>query len=186
MNYILLVSNILLWLFMILQIMTMVYLSKLFNSYIKNTKQQMVQINSRKLQVGEHAPLIRSKDSNGTLFRSLDYRGNGEDLYLLFFSETCGICQEVISNLNQIDSPLNDITLVGITEGITLEKFKSKIHPNFRVVVSKETVDNFQLEQFPALIVIDNEGKIKANQEISSYKHLIYLIQDIRRTNIAS
>lgn len=186
MNNMLLISNILLWFFMILQVMTMVYLSKLFNSYIKNSKQQMVYFNSTKLQVGERAPLIRSNDINGTLFRSIDYRGNGKDLYLLFFSETCGTCHEIINNLFRTDAPLDNITLVGITESINLEKFKNKIHPNFRVVVSKEAVDNFHLEQFPTLFVIDNDGKIKTNQEISSYKHFIYLIEDIRRTNIAS
>lgn len=173
------VSEILLWTFMILQMLLVLFLVKLIIEFLsrfrlyEDSEQPL-------LRTGDMAPLFREKDTEGNNVK-LDYHSL-EDTLLIFVQDSCNKCQSIINLLDESQKP-SSLRIILVSQSEQQESSKFNIPNGISLLRSNVIVDNYFIDKFPTAVHIDDKGTIISISEINNKEHFKYLISQTYEAN---
>jgi hypothetical protein len=171
----LLVSNVLLWVFMIAQIGVMVLLARLVAQFLNGFRAVNGRVEPVGLPIGERAPLFRGRDLEGRSVRLADLAG--QTTLLLFASPTCGVCHEVAAGLGPILHRFEMRALVVVAKKGGAADTTLSVPAGVPVLLSDEVIDMYRVREFPTAVLVGATGTILLNERISNLTQLSYLLE---------
>lgn len=109
----------------------------------------------------------------------------GKNTYLLFTSSTCGICKEIMPQLNLINNLKLDPSFIVISdsiEGLNNDSFNIEQLPvNIHLVSSKDVMKAYGISLVPTLIIVGSNGNILSIEKMLSIENLT---DAIKRTEL--
>jgi hypothetical protein len=148
-------------------ILSLIKLIKNFLSEIRSIKG--IQFGS--LEVGEDAPLFREIDHRGEkiILKNLLSKNN---VILLFLSQTCMTCRELIDNLYKIYLNEDYYLIIIFKEKNNLPTSLIDITKNVSIINAPFLFSTYQVTVTPSLFIIGLDGKVKFQSEVKSFSHL--------------
>lgn len=98
MNMWLIISQIALWLIVIIQLILMISFMKMVSEFLARFRVANNKIEELTLSVGQNAPLFREKDHLNRIIRLVDHPT--EYTVLIFAKTSCSVCHEVLNKLS--------------------------------------------------------------------------------------
>ncbi|AVK83654.1 hypothetical protein C3943_08760 [Lysinibacillus sp. B2A1] len=148
-------------------------------SLIKLIKNFLTEIHSIKgiqfgtIAQGDLAPLFRAENQNKSRIVLKDILRNNE-VTLLFLSNTCSQCQEVLKNSNEIFNDSTRYTIIIIQDQLKEEMFLN--NEKISLIVAPDLFKNYKVTKTPYLYFVDKNGLVNFSTEISNPKHLKKLL----------
>lgn len=165
------ISEILLWTFMIIQMLLVLFLVKLIIEFLSRFR-LYEDSELPLLRTGDKAPLFREKDIEGNNVK-LDYY-SFEDTLLIFVQNSCDKCKSIINLLGELQQPSSlRIILASRAEEGSAEY---SVPNGISLLQSNVIIDNYFIDKFPTAVHIDDKGTIISISEINNkeqFKHLI-------------
>lgn len=168
-NY-LLISNIILWVAIILLTTLFFSLAKFVATFLNNFRLSLdnTKLQRVTLQAGEQAPDLHLVDQNKNPITLNDF-GNKSTL-LLFTSERCGVCKELYNHLWKTIPSLSSLQFIVIQNTINSEI------PNIpNEIVFTQSEDAFRkyfIEKVPELYLINEKGQIVLKKSVVQYEDI--------------
>lgn len=158
MSNILMYSNILLWLFMILQTVFIYLLTKSIVQFLNRFK--LEKANTKLATVGAKAPLFRELSDNGEIIKLSDF--NQKYTILFFAKDTCNVCKTTLVTLNKINLslPVPLRMIIVAPEQVEEKKLSYPLNDYTTLVRSDSIIANYEVYEVPAIILIDPNGII--------------------------
>ncbi|OMF60469.1 hypothetical protein MKY66_02260 [Paenibacillus sp. FSL R5-0766] len=170
------ISNISLWIIVLIQLVFMYLLTKSMVSFI-NKFQETAPVDSTAVDVilGEQVPVFKGKDQRGNIFDSLKIQ-NSSITKLLFLSDECGTCNEVLDRLSNIPDPNKYLVIKrDINKDIPLTlSDKEQRHP---IIRSTKVMNIFGVKKVPLFITLDKNGVIQGIDELKDANNLDNLLE---------
>ena len=151
------------------------YFIKFHSGFVKNI-QGINGIQFSTLQIGQRAPLFRTYDETGNKVISKDLFSKKKTL-LLFINTQCPKCKAILADLNKITSyyDLNTVIINSDQAGDD-SVIKSKLNDKITYIRSLQIAQAYYVQNVPYAVVIDYEGKIELNNNLSNIDSLINLL----------
>lgn len=149
-------SNILLWVFMILQTVFIYLLTKSIVEFLNRFK--LEKANTKLVTVGAKAPLFRELTENGEIIKLSDF--NQRNTILFFAKATCNVCKTTLITLNNVisSSPVPMRLIIVTSES---EEFDVNYHNDYTSLVRSDSIiANYDVYDVPTIIIIDPNGII--------------------------
>ncbi len=173
------ISNYLLWVVLIIQTLFIFYLTKLIVNFLNRFRLVGNSIQEIRLEVGQEAPLFRSKNHLGEVVKLKD--GSQRYTLLIFGSKSCSSCSEVIKNVSsQINNRNLRVFIIYNSDSVNEE-----VHPTEKVhhIYSSDIFENYYVSKVPHIFLIDPSGMIKVSKVIKHSSELLGIIREAESTN---
>ncbi|MFC4768171.1 TlpA family protein disulfide reductase [Effusibacillus consociatus] len=171
-------SNILLWIFMIIQLGIIFLLSKLIANFLNRFRLSQGKIEQLKLNIGDRAPLFREWDQNKNLVKLAE--NNGKNTLLVFTSAGCNICKEVLPQLPLLSTSFPSLRIIVVSRDLNVELIKT-LPPEIHFIGSEEIMENYFIQKVPTVVVIDENGIITELETINTFRHLTSILEHLSR-----
>lgn len=167
----LLVSNIGLWVFLLIEFVAVLLIAKLFTDFLERTD-TLGQVESEKVMLGagKRAPYFSLPDQNGLPVAPVDLQG-GRLTVLLFMQDTCGLCKGIFPKLPELNRLGLDLRLMVVEQARTDEP-ATHAPDSIHYVRSREVASHYQISQTPSVMLISPTGMILKSAVISNFKEL--------------
>jgi thioredoxin-related protein len=166
------ISYFILWIVVIVQSLLVFNYMKFVNEFISKMTQFNKFSNDQGMgrERGMSAPHFKVKDQFKNVFKVEP--NQGERKILVFISETCPTCKRVISSIHD-NHQLDVNTLLFITNGPIEEKYLGILNNHqIRYTISPELFHKYSIQTAPAVIMINQEGRIIEDFIIDSFADL--------------
>lgn len=175
MEKIYLISNLALWIIVIIQLIFLYLLTKSLALFIDKFHKKTETSTESNLLVkkGDNIPVFSAKDQWNNKINSLYF--NGVVTKLLFLSDTCGTCIDVLKQLSQKSS--TDYLVIKDNNDKSSLYLDDKEH-KFPIVRSTEIMKMFGIKKVPLLVFLDKDGIINSTAEISDSSNLNLLFDN--------
>lgn len=164
-------SNLLLWIFMILQTIFIFLLTKSITQFLNRF--QLEKANSKLVAAGTRAPLFRELTDDGKWVKLSDF--NQKYTIIFFAKDTCNICKTTLSTLNNIilSLPTSLRMIIVAPEEFTDNNLSYPINDNTYLIRSESIIANYEVTEVPMIFLIDPNGiitKIYTNEDLEILK----------------
>ncbi|MFZ3591719.1 peroxiredoxin family protein [Bacillus sp. DJP31] len=166
------ISNILLWVFIMVQMVFMFSLTKLVKEFLLRFRVDKNQLQELELKINQEAPLFRMRNHKGQMVKL----ANHETAYtvLVFASNTCSTCHRVIESLL---NSVSDHRIIIISHD-QFDHDHIKTNANIHFIITKDIMENYFVKKVPFIILVNEENKI---ENISDAANIDILIQEISK-----
>ncbi|WP_103104835.1 redoxin domain-containing protein [Brevibacillus reuszeri] len=172
----LLISNLLLWIVILLQLALFVVFAKLVVQFLNGFRAKAEgKFESAALQAGDKAPMFWEKDQYGVM-QSLEKNDNKYTL-LLFISETCGICEKILRQLPQIDFAEKNLRLFVVSTASLGPK--EDLVKNYPFLKAGDLFQAYRVNALPTGVLISPEWRIVSMSEIPEISKLYQLLGNV-------
>ena len=159
-------SNILLWIFMTIQIFAFFILARLIVSFLRRFQLIGKGVQELSLKTGQKAPLFREWDHQGRLIQ-LNQNG-GKPTLLLFISSSCKICEEEIVPMVPYLIKNMEYRLILVAR----ERLSSRLPDDVHFIQSDEIINNYFANQVPMFVLINEKGYIISLGNVGNFEEL--------------
>ncbi|WP_157721976.1 TlpA family protein disulfide reductase [Tumebacillus avium] len=171
----LVISNIVLWVVVILQFLLFFTMTRSVSQFLKR-----FQINAT--DTAQNAVLLLG--SRAPLFSELDHRGEivtlnkneGRATLLLFTLDTCSICQSIIEKLPQLFKDSPDLRVIVVAP----EDLGAPVKPipdGVSMIRSHSIMENYKIQNVPFFVLIDAQGYVADFDHIGNISDLIEVMK---------
>ncbi|MNW58205.1 hypothetical protein D3C74_360530 [compost metagenome] len=119
--------------------------------------------------MGDLLPLFKVRDQFGK--KIISERIPGKISKLIFLSDTCGLCYEVLQMLANQPSVHNYLVFKGDEDTYTNVSQKD-FHYKFPIIRSSKVVDLFGIKRVPTILTVDSVGIIERIDEVADIENL--------------
>lgn len=171
MDKFLLYSNLGLWMFLLLQFIAILLLSKILSNFLNRTESLGGSgVKKQQLKAGQRAPYFLLPDQSGHPVEPVD-RQNGYDTVILFTLETCGICKHIVPQLPKLHNIGLDLRILVLEDARTKEP---NLHapPGIHYIRDSKVLAHYNIGRTPGYMLIAPDGAIVQSEVIKSYKDL--------------
>lgn len=173
MNNFLLLSNVLLWVFFVIQSIFMMLLTKALVDFLNRFRIKGAQVENQTLKIGERAPIFRSKNQLNQIVKISDFLNKHK--IIIFSSNNCGICKEIAEFYNKL-SDYNEYFEFFVIQG-KVDEVSIKEVPNFlHLIYSNDIPKNYMVQTVPTVFTLDKNNMIVSIDTVLSFEHLITVI----------
>lgn len=124
-------------------------------------------------KVGDVLPLFKVRDQMGKKITS--EKITGSITKLIFLSDTCGFCFEVLQYLANKPS-IKNYLVIKSAEDTYLKAGHKDLHYMFPIIRATEVVDLFEIKRVPTILTLGPTGIIERIDEVAEIEDLfIYL-----------
>ncbi|MCM3444139.1 redoxin domain-containing protein (plasmid) [Metabacillus halosaccharovorans] len=174
------VSLFILWFVVILLLLLNCLLAKYIVEFLKSFRITGSQAAKLDLVVGKTAPLFREKDHLNKEIKLVD--NDGKNTLLIFASNNCDYCKEIISGLPLITSHL-DFRIIVISEN-KIDNYTDSTFDKIHFVTSKMILDNYFIMSVPSIILVDSKLNITLSKSVDSLHSLTLILGNYLNKNI--
>lgn len=169
----LLVSNLLLWIVILLQLGLFIVFAKLVVRFLNGFRvNEGNQIETATLEAGDKAPAFWEKDQFGVM-HSLEQNDNKYTL-LLFISETCGICEKILRQLPEVEFSEKNLRLFVISS--TSMGPKETLVRGFPFLKAGDMFQAYRVSALPTGVLISPDQRIVSISEIPEMNKLYQML----------
>jgi len=172
------VSQIALWAIVLLETVLLLLLLRALGELKQNIESSKQPAGIGGLDIGTHAPLFSSVDQNNNIFRLEDTLG--KRLILAFLLPGCPACVDTIGALHtlQQEDPHAVILVVGSADTKSNQKYAFEQELLFPILTPDESdlQKKYQVIAYPLVLVLDEQGIIRAKDVAVNYQRLKMLI----------
>lgn len=181
MNMWLIISQIALWILVIVQIMLMISFMKMVGEFLARFRVANNKIEELTLSVGQNAPLFREKDHLNRIIRLADHPT--EYTLLVFAKTSCSVCHEVLKKLSIYEHNERVRVIVNFSDKASTNN--SHENTNISYVYSVDLVESYFIKKVPSIILINKDNIIEGIYNISTFDKLKVDIQNnkLKRIN---
>ncbi|ARU60698.1 hypothetical protein CBW65_06070 [Tumebacillus avium] len=166
-----LVSNIALWVVVIVQCIIIYFLARMTAEFMNRFRITGQQIENATLKVGEKAPSFREQNQDGDMIRLAE--PNTAYTLLMFVSGTCSICDAILPKLHELQK-VYDLRTITVSKASL--SFDKPLNPATHHVKSDELFQSYMVQAVPTVFLIHSSGHIEAIETVTSFEQLkIYL-----------
>lgn len=174
MNEALVVSNVLLWVLVVLLGAVVVALTRQIGLLHERINPVGALMQEQGPQVSEPAPEIEAVDLDG--FR-VKVGGAGPRTLVFFLSPTCPVCDTLLPTLQKVvRDEKNKVQLLLASDGETPEVHRAFVESrgleDIPYLVSTELGLAYQVAKLPTAVLIDERGKVRSRGLVNSREHL--------------
>lgn len=159
MNTFMIVSNVLLWCVLIIQMILFFVVTRSVSELVKRFQvtQPGSGVNDTKIVLGQHAPLFSEQDHRGEIITLR--RGASHRTLLVFTLDTCVACEKLIPELPKllVDEPLLRIIVVAQEDLSARDK---QVPSGISLVRCNWLMEQYDVKQTPYYVLIDSDGRI--------------------------
>ncbi|MNW46192.1 hypothetical protein D3C74_234750 [compost metagenome] len=155
--------------------------STLFNKLFIIHSNKSQEANSAELDqprgggVGDLLPLFKVRDQFGK--KIISERIPGEISKLIFLSDTCALCFEVLQMLANQPSVHNYLVLKGDEDTYSNVSHKD-FHYKFPIIRSTKVVDLFGIKRVPTILTLDSARIIERVDEVADIENLFSYLEN--------
>jgi methylamine dehydrogenase accessory protein MauD len=185
----LLVSNVLLWLLIVVLALVVLALVRQVGVLHERITPVGALMLAKGLKVGEVAPTIPLEALSGPGLTIGGTRSDGRSLLVMFVSPTCPVCKAllpVLKSSRKSEAGWLDIVLASDGDLTEQRAFVAEHGLDaFPYVVSSPLGVSYQVSRLPYAVILDHEGILRARGIINSREHLESLFE-AKRLGVAS
>jgi len=185
----LLVSNVLLWLLVVVLALVVLALVRQVGVLHERITPVGALMLAKGLKVGEVAPTIPLEALSGPGLTIGGTRSDGRSLLVMFVSPTCPVCKAllpVLKSSRKSEAGWLDIVLASDGDLKEQRAFVAEHGLDaFPYVVSSPLGVSYQVSRLPYAVILDHEGILRARGIINSREHLESLFE-AKRLGVAS
>ncbi|MGG4449943.1 redoxin domain-containing protein [Brevibacillus sp. HB1.4B] len=161
---------------MLIQLVIILFFSKLLVDFLNRFRLSGKTIEDTSLIVGDRAPLFREKDQTGNLVKLAD--NFGKKSVLLFISETCETCKDLIPYLSDITLINPYLKIFVIVSNYSKQK-EYNIPDQISLIRSENIVKQYYIRTVPTMIMVDEKGYILYANGVDNFEQLMAVIKAI-------
>ena len=178
----LVVSNVLLWIVVVVLAAVVVALARQVGVLHERIAPVGALATAGGPAVGDAAPVLELSDIDG---RALRVGGSADVATLLFFvSPTCPVCKSLLPTLERVVERETGVKLVLASDG-PIDEHRAFLADNdlgrFPYLLSAELGMAFQVAKLPYAVLIDREGVVRAKGIVNTREHVESLFEASRR-----
>ena len=182
----LLVSNVLLWILVVVLGAVVVALARQVGVLHERVAPVGALATATGPEVGDALPAIAVEDTDG---RGFHIGGSGEtDTLVFFLSPTCPVCKTLLPTVLRVIAREEGVRLVLASDGPE-EEHRSFLQENdlggHSYVLSAELGRAFQVAKLPYAVLLDREGRLRAKGIVNTREHVESLFE-ARAAGVAS
>lgn len=185
----LVVSNILLWILVVVLSLVVLALVRQVGVLHERITPVGALMLAKGLKVGELAPTIPLEALSGAALTVGGTRTDGRSLLVMFVSPTCPVCKAllpVLKSSRKSEADWLDVILASDGDLAEQRAFVSEHGlDSFPYVVSSPLGVSYQVSRLPYAVILDSEGILRARGIINSREHLESLFE-AKRLGVAS
>ncbi|MEI6458224.1 MAG: methylamine dehydrogenase accessory protein MauD [Pseudomonadota bacterium] len=185
----LVVSNLLLWLLVVVLAVVVLALVRQVGVLHERITPVGALMLAKGLKVGELAPTLPLEALSGAAVTVGGARADGRSLLILFVSPTCPVCKvllPVLKSSRKSESDWLDMMLASDGDLADQRAFVAEHGLDvFPYVVSTPLGLSYQVSRLPYAVILDSEGILRARGLINSREHLESLFE-AKRLGVAS
>ncbi|TRY23344.1 redoxin domain-containing protein [Brevibacillus sp. LEMMJ03] len=174
MNNFLIISNIALWVIVIVQLMIIYFFSKILIEFLNRFRLSGKRLEEATLAVGDKAPLFRERDQVGKVVNLSD--NFGKKAVILFLSETCDSCKDIFSNLSIIQLKNPNQKIYVIVSNYSKGK-QYDIPDQISLIRSDNIVKQYLIKTVPTMVIVDEQGYISYADAVNSHEQIIAVLR---------
>ncbi|MNW41599.1 hypothetical protein D3C74_187430 [compost metagenome] len=125
--------------------------------------------------VGNLLPLFKVRDQFGK--KIISEKVPGKVTKLVFLSDTCGLCFEVLQMLANQSGGYNYLVFKGDEDTYPNVSHKD-LHYNFPIIRSTKVVDLFGIKRVPTIVTLDSTGIIERVDEVADIENLFCYLEN--------
>lgn len=154
------VSNVLLWCVLLVQMILFFAVTRSVSEMVKRFQMSTPggsNLSDKSIVLGQKAPLFSEQDQRGeivTLRRDADHR-----TLLLFTLDTCVACQKLIPELPQLLKDEPNLRLIAIAQE-DLAAPDKQVPPGVSLIRCNWLMEQYDIKQTPYYVLIDQDGRI--------------------------
>jgi methylamine dehydrogenase accessory protein MauD len=159
MNTLLIVSNVVLWCVMIIQMILFFAVTRSVSEMVKRFQvpQSGVSLNETAVVLGQNAPLFSEQDHRGEIVTLR--RNAGHRTLLLFTLDTCVACQKLIPELPQLLPQEPSLRVIAVTQE-DLSATDKQVPHGVSLIRCNWLMEQYDIKQTPYYVLIDSDGRI--------------------------
>ena len=181
MSQALLVSNVVLWVVVLLLAGVVVALVRQIGVLYERVAPAGALMVSRGPVVGEAAPLVRLEDLAGTAREVGGPGRDGRSTLLFFLSPTCPVCKELLPALRSLargEGAWLDVVLASDGPRAEHQAFvRAQALEAFPYVLSAALGLTYQVAKLPYAVLLDGAGVVRAKGLVNTREHLESLLE---------
>lgn len=170
-----LISHILLWTLMLIQMAFLFYLTRLIVQFLNRFRLSDKQAVSLTLQIGQRAPDFREKDQHGAIIRPAS--GNHQESLLLFVQDTCSKCKGIVAQLELLHKRFHRLRMIVIGGKIYYEKGLSAPE-GIHFIRSDELLADYYIRAVPTAFLLDASGDIVEMKQVAAISDLVEMLEE--------
>ncbi|TCP53919.1 AhpC/TSA family protein [Tumebacillus sp. BK434] len=165
----LIVSNVGLWIVVSVHFFLYHRFAKQLGGFLQKVRLEPPNEQKRGLHIGDRAPEFRVLDHVG---REVVLEA-GQKVMLLFTLSKCEICKEIFPHLKEVRTQYADKRWIVITEGEVDDEKAAYVPTDVPLLSSSEIRKNYGIKYVPALVLLDQNLRVIANDRVFSYHDLL-------------
>jgi methylamine dehydrogenase accessory protein MauD len=185
----LVISNVLLWLVVIVLAVIVVALTRQIGVLYERVAPAGALVMPTGLTVGEAAPQVEARDLGGAMRRVGGARDDGRSTLIFFLSPTCPVCKTLLPALRSArgrERASLEVVLASDGDEVRQRAFvRDQRLEDFPYLLSTELGRTYGVGKLPHAVLIDADGVLRAQGLVNSREHLESLFI-ARETGVAS
>lgn len=182
MQKLLILSNILLWVIVIIQLMFMLQQTKKISNFLSRFRMLNGRIQPKKfVKVGVKSPVVKTKDHRNNQI-TINHESDQETL-LLFTKASCSVCEGILENLNKFLTINNKMRVLIISENSDTLIQLYQDHPDIHIIYDRNLIQYFEVEVVPYLVIIKKDGIVMKLEKLNGINDLLKHTKDYLNTN---
>ncbi|MFD2169220.1 TlpA family protein disulfide reductase [Tumebacillus lipolyticus] len=163
------ISIILLWVFMIAQMVVIYFLAKLVAGFLNRFRLIQPEVEYLKIGIGQQAPMFREKDQHGNLIKLSDLQGR--PTMLLFVRESCNVCKRVLPELSVLATSMKSLRIIVIT-GTDADGPSFELPGGIHLLRSDEIFENYYIRKVPEYVLVGGDGNVLLMDSATDFDRL--------------
>lgn len=181
----LIISNILMWVCMIMLVAGFFYLSRMVGEFLSRFRVSEGKVDPISLQIGQQAPYFRALDHRGELIRlSPDQEHKGVTV-LMFKNSACGTCASILGHLQQGLMLDPQVRLILVDNGSNKEGDLT-LPDGVHLVHSPDVFQSYFIDQVPEMFAVGANGTILKRGRVQNFEHLQQELTNLHSPIISS
>lgn len=153
------ISILLLWVAFIIQSVFIFYISKFVASFLKNIRVTGSKLSGEEMAIGEKIPMFRELDHLQREVKTNEK--SGKFTLLVFASNKCMYCKEIVSSLLSISRSFNLRIII-----VSKEKLDVNRSEELHFIQSKTLFENYKIKSVPTILLVDNKNYLVSNMNV--------------------
>lgn len=180
MNTFLVVSNVVLWVLLIAQLIVFFFVTRWTAKFVQNFQVAAPGSQSKSAPVvGSRAPLFSEEDHRGDIV-TLN-KSAGRRTLLLFTLDTCSICQQFMEELPTLWQRDADLRIVVVAPE-DLAAPDKEVPQGVSFIRSHSLMENYMIQQVPFAVLINSQGYIEEAERIANLRQVADKLPDLKRS----
>ncbi|NRR24371.1 redoxin domain-containing protein [Brevibacillus sp. MS2.2] len=154
-------SNIFLWVIVLVQSLVIFFLAKYVVEFLNRFRLVKYNIEDIGIKPGEKAPFFRTKDTQGNLVKLTN--NNGRATLLCFVSDSCDSCITLLKDFHLLVDRFNGrVKVITVIKTTANENLLPSATYASTVVKTDELFFSYNIQKTPTLVLIDNDFSVLA------------------------